>query len=181
MPEGVQSATDLLLKRPREEENQEANSCTAMELNNGGGGAPEELPECISAVIPGWFSEISPMWPGKFSVKYCFPEVHLFICVDLWLFLYLYCWGVSRFVRFFELHVRVFVNFIVSSNCSVVRLFICGSSVLGVDETREATGFTKLKSYSVIWGYSSFTFPNFFLFSVYRIFEYCDLLGSFSI
>ncbi|KZV14903.1 hypothetical protein F511_40501 [Dorcoceras hygrometricum] len=66
MPEGVQSATDLPLKRPREEGNQEANGGATMELNNGGGGASEELPDCISAVIPGWFSEISPMWPGKF-------------------------------------------------------------------------------------------------------------------
>ncbi|XP_073020244.1 spermidine synthase 1-like [Primulina eburnea] len=66
MPEGVQSATDLPLKRPREEENREDNGCAAMEVKNGGGGgALEELPECISAVIPGWFSEISPMWPGE--------------------------------------------------------------------------------------------------------------------
>ncbi|KAK4399731.1 Spermidine synthase [Sesamum angolense] len=24
-----------------------------------------KLPECFSSVIPGWFSEISPMWPGE--------------------------------------------------------------------------------------------------------------------
>lgn len=66
MPEGVQSATDLPLKRPREEENQEPNGCAAMEVTNGSGGAAEDLPECLSAVIPGWFSEINPMWPGKF-------------------------------------------------------------------------------------------------------------------
>ncbi|XP_073032151.1 spermidine synthase 1 [Primulina eburnea] len=65
MPEGVQSATDLPLKRPREVENQGPNSCSTMEVNHSGDGAAENLPECISAVIPGWFSEISPMWPGE--------------------------------------------------------------------------------------------------------------------
>ncbi|PIN10093.1 Spermidine synthase [Handroanthus impetiginosus] len=35
-----------------------------MEVENGVAPAVE-VPECISSVIPGWFSEISPMWPGN--------------------------------------------------------------------------------------------------------------------
>ncbi|KAL7110290.1 hypothetical protein ACP275_05G015500 [Erythranthe tilingii] len=39
-----------------------------MEANNSGtaaAAAAAELPDSISSVIPGWFSEISPMWPGE--------------------------------------------------------------------------------------------------------------------
>lgn len=53
--------TELPLKRAREEE----------ELNNGAGMADsvdkngaDKQQGYISSVIPGWFSEISPMWPG---------------------------------------------------------------------------------------------------------------------
>lgn len=48
---------ELPVKRPREEES---------ELGTNGLSVEEEkiLPQGISAVIPGWFSEISPMWPG---------------------------------------------------------------------------------------------------------------------
>ncbi|XP_024987362.1 spermidine synthase 1 isoform X1 [Cynara cardunculus var. scolymus] len=47
-----QTVADLPMKKPREgEEN------GAIATANGGG--------CISSVIPGWFSEISPMWPGE--------------------------------------------------------------------------------------------------------------------
>ncbi|KAG8383160.1 hypothetical protein BUALT_Bualt05G0155700 [Buddleja alternifolia] len=35
-----------------------------MEVNNGDATAVE-VPESLSSVIPGWFSEISPMWPGE--------------------------------------------------------------------------------------------------------------------
>ncbi|XP_042062738.1 spermidine synthase 1-like isoform X2 [Salvia splendens] len=45
----AEAAGELPVKRPREE----------MEANNGA------VPECMSSVIPGWFSEISPMWPGE--------------------------------------------------------------------------------------------------------------------
>lgn len=31
---------------------------------------PEVVSNGISAVMPGWFSEISPMWPGTFSFHY---------------------------------------------------------------------------------------------------------------
>ncbi|KAF3431297.1 hypothetical protein FNV43_RR26028 [Rhamnella rubrinervis] len=51
-------AGDLPVKRPREEEeNGVCVSAVAMET----GGTKES--DSISSVIPGWFSEISPMWP----------------------------------------------------------------------------------------------------------------------
>lgn len=60
--EGVVLGTDLPVKRPREEEN--------MIENNGNEASMEtdetkNKPQGLSAVIPGWFSEISPMWPGE--------------------------------------------------------------------------------------------------------------------
>ncbi|XP_031401904.1 spermidine synthase [Punica granatum] len=51
-------AADLPVKRPREEEADGA--AATMEVDGAG-----KEPNCISAVIPGWFSEISPMWPGE--------------------------------------------------------------------------------------------------------------------
>ncbi|KAH7515552.1 hypothetical protein FEM48_Zijuj10G0058000 [Ziziphus jujuba var. spinosa] len=50
-------AGDLPLKRPREEE--ENGVSVAMDTEG------KKEPESISTVIPGWFSEISPMWPGE--------------------------------------------------------------------------------------------------------------------
>ncbi|KAF9606929.1 hypothetical protein IFM89_030227 [Coptis chinensis] len=55
-------APDLSVKRPREEEENGGGGgsvCVEMEDNN-----KEEL-ACFSSLIPGWFSEISPMWPGE--------------------------------------------------------------------------------------------------------------------
>ncbi|KAB5544960.1 hypothetical protein DKX38_013072 [Salix brachista] len=50
---------DLPVKRPREdEENGAFNATEAMETGTNSS-------EYISSVIPGWFSEISPMWPGE--------------------------------------------------------------------------------------------------------------------
>ncbi|CAI0386062.1 unnamed protein product [Linum tenue] len=61
--ETVTGSTDLSLKRPREEEENGASATAAtgeaMETENDNG-TPG-----ISSVIPGWFSEISPMWPGE--------------------------------------------------------------------------------------------------------------------
>ncbi|XP_042499527.1 spermidine synthase 1 [Macadamia integrifolia] len=64
-------SSDLPFKRPREgeegetvidnSENGVSASSLSVEMENGNG---KEL-DCISAVIPGWFSEISPMWPGE--------------------------------------------------------------------------------------------------------------------
>ncbi|CAH8386904.1 unnamed protein product [Eruca vesicaria subsp. sativa] len=51
------SATDL--KRPREEDD---NTAASMETENGD---QIKEPACFSSVIPGWFSEMSPMWPGE--------------------------------------------------------------------------------------------------------------------
>ncbi|CAH8382961.1 unnamed protein product [Eruca vesicaria subsp. sativa] len=62
------SATDL--KRPREEEADNNNTAVAsMETDNSAPAANGEQttkePACFSSVIPGWFSEMSPMWPGE--------------------------------------------------------------------------------------------------------------------
>ena len=59
--EGVHGATDLPVKRPREEEEENGVSASAVSMELEGN---KEQPDCISTVIPGWFSEISPMWPG---------------------------------------------------------------------------------------------------------------------
>ncbi|KAB5537937.1 hypothetical protein DKX38_015470 [Salix brachista] len=51
--------TDLPMKRPREDEENGASAATeAMETETNSN-------DYISSVIPGWFSEISPMWPGE--------------------------------------------------------------------------------------------------------------------
>lgn len=58
---GSVAATDLPVKRPRDDE--EVNngvSVDGMETDS------NKQPDSISSVIPGWFSEISPMWPGLF-------------------------------------------------------------------------------------------------------------------
>lgn len=67
----VSSGTDLPVKRPREEE-EENKENTMSDSNNIGNGALMETednsndkPSCISSIIPGWFSEMSPMWPGE--------------------------------------------------------------------------------------------------------------------
>ncbi|KAK8655423.1 hypothetical protein V6N13_107999 [Hibiscus sabdariffa] len=57
------SCADLPVKRPREEEEAEKEngvSSVAMETEG-----DTNKPDGISSVIPGWFSEISPMWPGE--------------------------------------------------------------------------------------------------------------------
>ncbi|KAF3945471.1 hypothetical protein ACB098_03G150800 [Castanea mollissima] len=60
--ESVVGSTDFHVKRPREEEEENGVSAVTMEVE---GSNKEQQPDCISAVIPGWFSEISPMWPGE--------------------------------------------------------------------------------------------------------------------
>ncbi|MCE7766687.1 hypothetical protein GQL56_29090, partial [Pseudomonas putida] len=55
--------TDQLpVKRPREEEQQQQQEKEAANHNNNG--CTNESPY-ISSVLPGWFSEISPLWPGE--------------------------------------------------------------------------------------------------------------------
>lgn len=59
MAEETVSSTDFPVKKPREEEENGVVAVTAsMEVEG------YQDPNGISAVIPGWFSEISPMWPG---------------------------------------------------------------------------------------------------------------------
>ncbi|KAA8529555.1 hypothetical protein F0562_033646 [Nyssa sinensis] len=55
--------TDLPIKRPREdgENNGVSVSSVSVEMED----SNKEESEYISSVIPGWFSEISPMWPGE--------------------------------------------------------------------------------------------------------------------
>lgn len=65
----VAAATDSPLKRPREGDE---NGAAAFETNAN-----------ISSVIPGWFSEISPMWPGGFSFISHFLTV--FICMKVFI------------------------------------------------------------------------------------------------
>ncbi|KAJ0037382.1 hypothetical protein Pint_23014 [Pistacia integerrima] len=50
----AETGSDLPVKRPRDDE-QEINGSISMETES----------NYISSVIPGWFSEISPMWPGE--------------------------------------------------------------------------------------------------------------------
>ncbi|XP_004297643.1 PREDICTED: spermidine synthase 2 [Fragaria vesca subsp. vesca] len=58
--DGVVGLGDFPVKRAREEEeNGGLTAAAAMETESG------KEPDCISGVIPGWFSEISPMWPGE--------------------------------------------------------------------------------------------------------------------
>ncbi|KAK4358229.1 hypothetical protein RND71_023839 [Anisodus tanguticus] len=57
--------TELPLKRPREEKEEEKS--VEMEVANNSNGCTNNEKESpyISSVLPGWFSEISPLWPGE--------------------------------------------------------------------------------------------------------------------
>ncbi|CAN6896643.1 unnamed protein product [Brassica oleracea] len=60
------SVTDL--KRPREEDDHATAAVASMETDNSApasNGEQTKKPACFSSVIPGWFSEMSPMWPGE--------------------------------------------------------------------------------------------------------------------
>ncbi|KAJ4872452.1 spermidine synthase 1 [Raphanus sativus] len=60
------SVTDL--KRPREEDDNSTVAVASMETDNSAAavnGEQTKEPACFSSVIPGWFSEMSPMWPGE--------------------------------------------------------------------------------------------------------------------
>lgn len=59
-PETTLHSTDSPLKRPREDEVNGVSDTLSK----------ESLPNGLSTVIPGWFSEISPMWPGSFSLNF---------------------------------------------------------------------------------------------------------------
>lgn len=60
------TSTELPVKRPREEEadnNSNNNNGEAVSVEMGG--SEKQQPNSVSSIIPGWFSEISPMWPGE--------------------------------------------------------------------------------------------------------------------
>lgn len=70
-------ATDL--KRPREEDeiNGAAAAAASMETETSvpaANGDQTKEPACFSSVIPGWFSEMSPMWPGQVYSRRCSPK-----------------------------------------------------------------------------------------------------------
>ncbi|KAM1164507.1 hypothetical protein ACFX2G_024487 [Malus domestica] len=55
----VVGSADLPVKRPREEKENDAEAAaSAMSIETDGG----KKSDSVSTVIPGWFSEISPMW-----------------------------------------------------------------------------------------------------------------------
>ncbi|OAY34570.1 spermidine synthase [Manihot esculenta] len=62
--EGLAVSNDLAVKKPREDE---ANgvSATTVSMETEGNTDNKSNNDYISSVIPGWFSEISPMWPGE--------------------------------------------------------------------------------------------------------------------
>ncbi|GMP58033.1 hypothetical protein CsSME_00021856 [Camellia sinensis var. sinensis] len=64
------------------------------EMNENG---VEPPPECISSVIPGWFSEISPMWPDGFALESAICVFHAVFSVAFvfyGLFTHLFFFGV---------------------------------------------------------------------------------------
>ncbi|KAM2657109.1 hypothetical protein EV1_012513 [Malus domestica] len=61
----VVGSADLPVKRPREEEENGAEAATSAVSMEADGGKESDS---VSAVIPGWFSEISLMWPDS---KHC--------------------------------------------------------------------------------------------------------------
>lgn len=108
MAEAPQSAGELPVKRPREEEEENGGVSVDMEMNNGGS---TPLPESMSSVIPGWFSEISPMWPGDF--------LEMFVLVVY-----------SSVFVIFIFHLCVFVYFVLNlgrSYYGVICIFFRGS------------------------------------------------------
>lgn len=74
------SCADLPVKRPREDEENGVSSAAAavaMEMEADTNNTSKEA-DGISSVIPGWFSEISPMWPGSFFNS---PNSPLFLLI----------------------------------------------------------------------------------------------------
>ncbi|XP_041012787.1 spermidine synthase 1 [Juglans microcarpa x Juglans regia] len=61
----VVASTDFPVKRQREVEEDNNNGVSASTVSSMELDGNKDRPDCISSVIPGWFSEISPMWPGE--------------------------------------------------------------------------------------------------------------------
>ncbi|KAF7123957.1 hypothetical protein RHSIM_Rhsim12G0047600 [Rhododendron simsii] len=72
MAEESGAATDFPVKRQREDEelnnNHNHNGVEMEGINDNNNISTNKESEYISSVIPGWFSEISPMWPGLRSL-----------------------------------------------------------------------------------------------------------------
>lgn len=65
--------------------------------------AEDGKPDGISAVIPGWFSEISPMWPGGFLFSSSSFVFYLAKSIDLaswYSFWWVILWGVLLIISF---------------------------------------------------------------------------------
>ncbi|CAI9781651.1 unnamed protein product [Fraxinus pennsylvanica] len=76
MAEETHLIDELSVKRPQEEEAEENGGISVKMEKSNRVAAEVALAECISTIIPGWFSEISPMWPGKFATLFTMaPEV----------------------------------------------------------------------------------------------------------
>ncbi|GFZ00085.1 spermidine synthase [Actinidia rufa] len=65
MAEESGTAADLLVKRPREDGESEDNGVVSVSVEMEDSDSNHNELENMSSVIPGWFSEISPMWPGE--------------------------------------------------------------------------------------------------------------------
>ncbi|KAF5449803.1 hypothetical protein F2P56_030215 [Juglans regia] len=63
--DSVVVSTDFPVKRQREVEEDNNNGVSASTVSSMELEGNKDRPDCISSVIPGWFSEISPMWPGE--------------------------------------------------------------------------------------------------------------------
>ena len=122
----VASGIDLPVKRPREEEEQGKN----MTKNNGNGVSSvsmetedsNKLPNSFSSIIPGWFSEISPMWPGlshqsKSHLFFLFTLISLSFC--RWVF----CFPLIKGLNFFDdCYCFMFIYIWVFCMCSTLLL-----------------------------------------------------------
>ena len=62
------AAADLPVKRPREDGESEDNGVVSVSVEMEDTDSNHNESENMSSVIPGWFSEISPMWPGEFPL-----------------------------------------------------------------------------------------------------------------
>lgn len=78
---------DLPLKRPREEGEEQNGALPESNANMDMDNSNKE-PQSVSSVIPGWFSEISPMWPGTIFV-FLIVYVYVFRLVS-WFFVVCY-------------------------------------------------------------------------------------------
>lgn len=78
MAEESGAATDFPVKRQREDEelnnhhNHNHNGVEMEGINDNNSISTNKESEYISTIIPGWFSEISPMWPGGFLIIYIY-------------------------------------------------------------------------------------------------------------